>query len=349
MPANRHQILSALDEPVLLIDTARTILFANEAAHALLGKGIDGTQLVRVVRHPEAIRCVSAVLSGQDRSMAQFHLEVPHRTAFRLTAVRLVDDEAAAALVLKDISPLLEAEQMRSDFVANVSHELRSPLTTLAGLIETLQGSARNDPKAQVRFLETMGREAARMDRLIDDLLSLSRVEAQERVRPTASVDLSAVITDVVASLQERGDFEGRDLNINLADNTATVLGDADQLTQVFQNLIENAAKYSKPEGTISIALERRDKALGFSTPVFIASVTDEGQGIAPEHLPRLTERFYRVDSGRSRQKGGTGLGLAIVKHILSRHRGRLIVSSEVGKGSKFSVLLPALKLPTAG
>lgn len=342
-----HSVLEALEEPVLLIDRASVILRANGAAREILGDAIEGSPLVRVIRHPEALRCLENVLLHHEKTSAEIHLAVPQRTIFRLTALPLQDDgeEAAVAFILNDMSPLLEAAQMRSDFVANVSHELRSPLTTLAGLIETLQGAAKDDETARLRFLGIMQNEAGRMDRLIDDLLSLSRVEAEAKIRPTESVDLIPVIKAVIATLEEREDGFDHAYFFSADMRAASVSGETDQLTQVFQNLLENAAKYSDPKGAIRVTLEVREKALGFNTPVLIVTVDDEGEGIAAEHVPRLTERFYRVDSGRSRAMGGTGLGLAIVKHIVSRHRGRISITSQQGEGTKVTILLPALSV----
>ena len=230
---------------------------------------------------------------------------------------------------------------MRSDFVANVSHELRSPLTALTGFIETLGGAARDDAEARDRFLAIMAGEAARMDRLIGDLLSLSKVEADERVRPTGAVDLRAVVARVVAMLAPKASEAGKSIAFSPAAAETIVPGDEDQLVQVFQNLLENAVKYSRQGTPVSVDMTVQANVPGFSGHVVRVEVADSGEGIAPEHLPRITERFYRVDTGRSRAMGGTGLGLAIVKHIVSRHRGRLTVRSTLGQGSRFTVQLP--------
>ncbi len=343
---NLFPAFDALDEAVLLVDAERAIVHANLLATQLFGEGLTGQPLVRVIRHPDALRLLGDVLGGAARAQAQLHLQVPLRTAYQLTVLPLVARQAgepAAILSFKDVSPLLEAAQMRSDFVANVSHELRSPLTTLSGLIETLLGAASDDPEAQHRFLSIMQREAARMDRLIDDLLSLSRVEAEEKVRPAQAVDMIELVRSVMSAMAARDDFSGRELNFQTELAELQVAGDPDQLIQALQNLIENAAKYSPHSSPVTVSAELRERALGFRTPVLIISVADRGDGIAPEHIPRLQERFYRVDSGRSRLKGGTGLGLAIVKHIMQRHRGRLVIRSEVGVGTDASLLLPII------
>lgn len=241
----------------------------------------------------------------------------------------------------EDITPMEQAGQMRRDFVANVSHELRTPLTALLGFIETLQGPARNDVKAQERFLGIMGAEAERMNRLVSDLLSLSRVEADERVRPIDPVNLSTILQQTRHSLAQLAEDAGIEMSLHLSENSVTVPGDSDQLRQVLTNLVENAIKYSGRGTCVRITLgtpayENRLRGQGVRI-----EVSDNGPGIDAVHLPRLTERFYRVDSHRSRELGGTGLGLAIVKHIVNRHRGRLQVESQQGKGTMFTVILP--------
>lgn len=224
---------------------------------------------------------------------------------------------------------------MRSDFVANVSHELRSPLTALYGFVETLQGPAKDDAEAHERFLALMATEAQRMARLIDDLLSLSKLESTERVAPEELIDVGLILHRVKAALQPIIKREQAEVVLDLPETLPLVHGDLDALTQVFSNLIENAAKYGRPDSTVTVSAQVEN---GQTLSI---AITDQGEGIAAKHIPRLTERFYRIDKGRSRSKGGTGLGLAIVKHILMRHRGTLEIISELGIGSTFSALLP--------
>jgi two-component system phosphate regulon sensor histidine kinase PhoR len=233
------------------------------------------------------------------------------------------------------------AERMRRDFIANVSHELKTPLTALSGFIETLRGAARDDAAARERFLQIMDREAGRMRRLVDDLLSLSRVEGEERVRPTGRIELGPLLSSVVAALRPQAEERAVGVELDVPAGVPAVAGDADQLTQVFTNLLENALKYGASGGhvIVSVADMGRDPALRAS--VIRVDVTDHGEGFDPVHIPRLTERFYRIDGHRSRAEGGTGLGLAIVKHIVGRHRGRLAIESAPGKGARFSVILP--------
>lgn len=230
---------------------------------------------------------------------------------------------------------------MRRDFVANVSHELRSPLTVLSGFIETLQGPARDDASARERFLAIMAQEARRMNRLVSDLLSLSRLEANERIRPRERVVPAEVLRATVAALRPLIEDSGIQLEIDDATAEASVPGDRDQLVQVFHNLVENAIKYGGAGGRVTVTLRTHPRWPGILGEALSVCVADAGEGVDPIHLPRLTERFYRVDSHRSRQMGGTGLGLAIVKHIVNRHRGRLAIDSERGRGSRFTVILP--------
>jgi len=225
---------------------------------------------------------------------------------------------------------------MRADFVANVSHELRTPLAAITGFIDTMQGPARDDPAARERFLGIMAEQADRMRRLVDDLLMLSRIEQHEHARPAGAVDLGRVLHGVRDLLQLKASARQVAVELAIEDGLPKAVGDHDELTIVFQNLVDNALKYARPATTVRVTA----RPLG---PDYVAvAVSDEGDGIPAAHLPRLTERFYRVDNARSRALGGTGLGLAIVKHVVSRHRGRLDIQSTPGKGSVFTVTLPA-------
>jgi two-component system phosphate regulon sensor histidine kinase PhoR len=242
-------------------------------------------------------------------------------------------------LTFHDITAIKRSEQMRADFVANASHELRTPLSTLIGFIETLRGPARDDPAARDRFLAIMEEQAGRMSRLINDLLSLSRIELDEHTLPAGQVDLLAVVRAVVDTLEMQADAKNMKIVLQAPEALPPVTGDPDQLTQVFQNLVDNAIKYARAGTEVTVSATGPD---GQRRGHVSVAVRDCGDGIARNHLPRLTERFYRVDPARSRALGGTGLGLAIAKHIVSRHRGRLSIDSEVGKGSVFTVTLPA-------
>ena len=244
-------------------------------------------------------------------------------------------------MVFHDLTPLRRAEEMRADFVANASHELRTPLAALSGFIETLQGSARDDAKARERFLAIMQEQARRMARLIDDLLSLSRIELNAHRRPDTLVDLVPIVRQVADGLETLARDRGVTVHVE-APTKLTIPGDHDELVRVFENLVENALKYGAAGKRVDITLRPAISAEGEAEAQ--VDVRDYGPGIAPEHLPRLTERFYRVDVRESRAQGGTGLGLALVKHILNRHRGRLSIDSTPGAGATFTVQLPATK-----
>lgn len=336
-----ESVLDALSVAVFIVDAHQTIIYRNVASNVLFGTGLRNKKLSHFVPNKRCIRAVEQVLNGEARQSVDVRLQLVVPTSFRMTVVPLQQGqenvEASAVVSFEDVSHILEAEQMRSDFVANVSHELRSPLTALYGFIETLQGPARSDQKASDRFLQLMEKEAARMARLIDDLLSLSKLQSEERYAPTEPVDLNPILERVLASLEPILDKEQASPVLHLAPNLPRVFGNEDELTQVFANLIENAAKYSKPDAPVVITSMVDEK----EPDMVRITVQDKGEGIAPEHIARLTERFYRIDKGRSRDKGGTGLGLAIVKHILMRHRGRLQIDSVLGEGSTFAVVLP--------
>jgi two-component system phosphate regulon sensor histidine kinase PhoR len=340
-----HTILEGLSEAVFLVDANRIIVHVNKAAKDRFGQSLERLDFVRVIRHPECLQALDDVLSGVKSAQATISLQHPVPTVYQIGVTGLATKEKSdprAAVTITDISQIYDAEQMRSDFVANVSHELRSPLTALTGFIETLKSAAKDDPAARQHFLNVMDREAKRMDRLIDDLLSLSKVEANRRVRPTAISNVRGVVENVIATLQLQAEHEGKTVVVSGLPSPVMVQGENDELTQVFHNLVENAIKYSGKGAQISISLTAHEQIIGVVGPAVSVEVRDQGPGIEPIHIPRLTERFYRVDAGRSRESGGTGLGLAIVKHIINRHRGKLQIRSEVGAGSSFTVFLPA-------
>jgi len=346
------ELIEALPEAVLLIGADRRIERANGAAAELFGGELAGAPVFSRLRQPETtaalesgFRALADPLAPPGPFEARKVLNLGGMESvwrLRVAAIRAEGGAGWLVVSLRDISHLEEAEQQRRDFVANVSHELRSPLTVLAGFVETLRGPARDDPAARERFLEIMDREAQRMSRLVADLLSLSRVEAEEKVRPRAPVSVAEVLRATLAALRPQIEAAGLAVVLDDAAAEAPVPGDRDQLVQLFHNLVENALRYGAQGGRIEIAASRLDTAPGFGGPVLRVSVTDFGEGIEAIHIPRLTERFYRVDGHRSRKMGGTGLGLAIVKHIVARHRGRLAIRSARGEGASFTVLLPA-------
>lgn len=341
-------ILNALPDPVVLLDARRRVLAANRAANELLGTGLNGRDICLTLRHPDAQRAVKAsVDEGRPQAEAEIVFDAPVRRIYQLQVNTVPTSEGLtvrAVVALHEITALKRVEDMRADFVANVSHELRSPLSTLTGFIETLQTSAKDDPEAQDRFLTIMEGEASRMTRLIDDLLSLSRIEINEHIRPKGQVKLASIIVGVTDAVQLKAAKKEMRIAVEIPNDLPDVIGDADELHEVFENLIENAVKYGA-EGTAIEVVARPIAIMAETGGAGVeVSVRDHGDGIGAEHLPRLTERFYRIDKGRSRAVGGTGLGLAIVKHILNRHRGRLSVESEIGKGSVFKVQLNAFK-----
>ncbi len=328
----------AIPLPLIVIGQDERILAANPAATALFGTGIEGRHHLLTLRQPALQTAIAAALTEGRSGQARHVIPGPSQdVAYRVT-VSPLEGQGAAVLTFEDVTEAEQMGQMRRDFVANVSHELRTPLTAMMGFIETLRGPARDDAPARDRFLAIMEREAERMNRLIRDLLHLSRVESEERVRPATRVDLTALVQSAVAMLRPMAEGQGVAVEVTGLDGPLPLPGDADQITQVLTNLIENAVKYGGAGGTVTVALSREALPRG---PGLRIDVVDRGEGIDPRHIPRLTERFYRVDGHRSREKGGTGLGLAIVKHIVNRHRGRLRIESEKGQGSVFTVVLP--------
>lgn len=336
-------VLEGMPWPALLIDQGDRIVAANPLAKDLLGSAIEGRHYVLTLRQPGLLDAIEGTLRHRQPGQARHVITGPSREITYRVQISPVTGEGqqGALCVFEDITDLEQTTQIRRDFVANVSHELRTPLTALLGFIETLRGAARDDPTARERFLGIMEREAGRMNRLVRDLLHLSRVESEERVRPTELVDVSALISMAVTALKPMADAANVGVRVIGETSLVKVPADPDQLTQVFHNLIENAIKYGTPGKLVTIAVARDPREVSLRAPAVRIEVMDQGEGIDSIHLPRLTERFYRVDSHRSREKGGTGLGLAIVKHIVNRHRGRFRIESEIGKGSVFTVILP--------
>ena len=344
MPTEAQVLIAALPMPAVLIGQDERIETANAAAAQLFGHDGTGRHYITVLRQPATLDVVEGTLrDGRPREGNFLGRDGGRDTTWRASARGVASGSGRRVLVtFEDVTAVEEAGQIRRDFVANVSHELRTPLTALLGFVETLRGPARDDPAARERFLGIAAREAQRMARLVDDLLSLSRVEAEERRRPTERVDLRALASSTVTTLEPLAERSATELRLNLPDDPVTVPGDAGQLRQVLTNLVENAIKYGGTGGPVEIALTGPADEPALRRLGVRLSVADHGPGIAAHHIPRLTERFYRVDTHRSREVGGTGLGLAIVKHIVNRHRGRLRVESEVGQGSRFTLVLPA-------
>ncbi|MGV8986230.1 MAG: sensor histidine kinase [Cypionkella sp.] len=336
-----HDVMAAflggLPLPALILGPDDRIQAANAAALTLLGNGVIGRHNTFVLRQPEVLAAISAAIATRQMTEARHVVPGPsHEVIHRFTAAPIGD---RILCTFQDLSDREQMDAMRRDFVANVSHELRTPLTAVLGFIETLRGAARDDAVARDRFLIIMQTEAERMVRLVRDLLHLSKVEAQERQRPTDRHDIARLVLSAVHALRPLAEAASVRLDLSGLDHPMEIFADPDQITQVATNLVENAIKYGGPNKVVRVALSREDSPRG---PKIRLAVTDQGEGIEPFHLPRLAERFYRIDGHRSREKGGTGLGLAIVKHIAHRHRGRLVIESAPGKGSTFAIVLPA-------
>jgi two-component system phosphate regulon sensor histidine kinase PhoR len=347
--AAAEAVIAAVPDPLILLDERRRIVRANAQAAAFIGITPEPRDLAAAFRNPAVLAAADAVLGGERARVVDFSLTVPVERQLRARFARIEHpspDGAVAVLSLYDITELKRAEQMRADFIANASHELRTPLATLIGFIETLRGPARDDAEARERFLAIMHGQASRMARLVEDLMSLSRIELNEHVMPRDRVALSPLLRQIAETLELRAGE--RDIRIRLAvpPDLPDVLGDRDELAQVFQNLIDNAIKYGRSGSEITLRAETASRpnwgSSSSENAMVCVAVCDQGEGIPHEHLPRLTERFYRVDTARSREMGGTGLGLAIVKHILNHHRGFLEVESTPGVGSVFTVFLRA-------
>ena len=323
-------VLDALAEPVLVLGGPR-ILAANRAARELLGDHIIGEDARTAIRHPAAAAVLAGTSDGEPVALAGLG-SPDQRWDMRVAAI----GDGRRLVHLADRSGSHAAERMRVDFVANASHELRTPLASILGYVETLSDEAGEDPALRARFLKIVLDEARRMDRLVDDLMSLSRIEAEKFRTPAEVINLADLVDKTQAELADAHNGRGRDIILEYEPGAyVPVLGDASQLSQLLHNLIGNAMKYGRPGTPIRVSLTREKGTVRLV-------VADQGEGIPPEHLPRLTERFYRVDSGRSRSIGGTGLGLAIVKHIAERHRGRLEISSRLGEGTRVAVTLRA-------
>ncbi|KAA2237443.1 ATP-binding protein [Salinarimonas soli] len=333
-------VLARIPDPVILLDPGAHVVEANDAARALLPNLRPGVPLSFALRDPGVLDGVEQALRAGAVVRAEYVERVSPERAFEVQIGPMAGaGEAARGVLLffRDLTAARRLEHMRVDFIANASHELRTPLASLLGFIETLQGPARNDAAARERFLEIMRQQARRMTRLIDDLLSLSRIELRAHVPPETPVDMGDIVRQMIDTLAPLAAENGAEIALAIAEGPFALRGDRDELLRVVENLVENAIKYGASGGRIAVDLRRDDRGR------ILLAVADSGPGIAPEHLPRLTERFYRVDTATSRAKGGTGLGLAIVKHILNRHGGHLAIRSRPGEGAAFTVTLPPL------
>jgi two-component system phosphate regulon sensor histidine kinase PhoR len=336
LPPMTRVLMDQLPIPVMLLDDDERVLFVNRSMRDVLGPGLDRKRASSILRNPSVLAAIADARHGVSGDVP-FSLPVPIERHYQAYAARISVSPSVTALLLHDLTVVKRSEQLRADFIANASHELRTPLAAVSGFIETLRGHARNDEAARDQFLDIMGVEAARMRRLIDDLLSLSRIEMNEHVKPEGRIGVESVVRQAVAALKPLAAQDGMTITVKAEAGLPQVTGDHDELVQLFQNLIHNAIKYGREHGKVDITIGQAEGQV-------FAAVRDDGEGIAASAIPRLTERFYRVDVKRSREKGGTGLGLAIVKHIISRHQGRLAIESKLGEGSTFTVFLPAAR-----
>jgi len=348
-----ESLIGGLPQPAIVLDRDGRVIAFNEAAAAIAPALRRGEPALITLRMPELVDAIRRATKRREPQRVEFFERVPLDRWFEafVTPVKLATGDSGSDILLmtfNDLTPLRRVEEMRADFIANASHELRTPLAALLGFIETLQGSAKDDAAARAKFLSIMQGQAARMARLIDDLLSLSRIELNAHLQPNTSVDLAPIVRQVADGLQTLARDRDVEINLSASAEPLIVLGDRDELIRALENLVENALKYGAAGKRVDIALSRGQTRAG--QPEARLTVRDYGPGIAPEHVPRLTERFYRVDVADSRAQGGTGLGLALVKHVLNRHGGKLTIESTPGAGAAFTmhVPLPTSELPAA-
>jgi two-component system phosphate regulon sensor histidine kinase PhoR len=340
-----ESLIGGLPQPAIVLDRDGRVIAFNEPAAAIAPALRRGEPALIALRMPELVNAIRRAGKRREPQRVEFFERVPLDRWFEafVRPVRLPASEGGYSDILlmtfNDLTPLRRVEEMRADFIANASHELRTPLAALVGFIETLQGRAKDDPVARERFLAIMQQQATRMARLIDDLLSLSRIELNAHLQPSTPAELAPIVRQVVDGLQMLARDRGVEIKVAVPAEPLTVLGERDELIRALENLVENALKYGASGKRIDVTLTRAPTRTG--TAEARLAVRDYGPGIAPEHLPRLTERFYRVDVSDSRQQGGTGLGLALVKHVLNRHGGRLSIESTPGAGATFCMHLP--------
>ena len=346
--SSAETILESLPQPLILLNKNRQIVRATAGAQKLFGNTAAGRDFSSLIRTPKILDAVDEVLAGDRDQLIEFDIEFPSMMSVSAQIQRLsapAADGSVLVITLFDVTEIKKVQKMRTDFVANASHELRTPLSVLSGSIKTLQGPARGDLEGQAKFLAMMEQHTTRMTRLIDDLLSLSRIELSASMVPEGTVDVFSVLSNIVVMLEVPAARRNIRLELEPGLGIRHITGDEVEISQLFQNLIDNAIKYSNENTTVHVRLREtmRPASTGGRSEIQYVevSVTDEGPGIPSEHIPRLTQRFYRVDTARSREMGGTGLGLAIVKHIVGRHRGVLDIHSVEGEGTTFTVFLP--------
>ena len=337
-------LLNILPSPYILIDRNGRLTFINAEAKSIVPDSQIGSHISNVFRSPVFLSAVENAILKDKEKILSFEIETPQfrqlkAHIFFISSSKIPNSFNDIFIQFTDESTHIRSEKIRTDFVANASHELRTPLTSIMGYIETLQGHAKKDVKMQKVFLELMNKQAGKMERLISDLMSLSRLEIDELKPISSTCSVKEIIEELVNSLKPLSVDNNVSLSFKIPKNFSPVIGDPSQLRQLFSNLIENAIKYSGKKSKVNIYISKEK-----NKDMFGVVVEDNGHGIAPEHLSRLTERFYRANSSAEIEKEGTGLGLSIVKHILIRHRGKLQIDSKLGKGSKFIAWLPKMK-----
>lgn len=337
-------LLNILPSPYILIDRNGRLTFINAEAKSIVPDSQIGSHISNVFRSPVFLSAVENAILKDKEKILSFEIETPQfrqlkAHIFFISSSKIPNSFNDIFIQFTDESTHIRSEKIRTDFVANASHELRTPLTSIMGYIETLQGHAKKDVKMQKVFLDLMNKQAGKMERLISDLMSLSRLEIDELKPISSTCSVKEIIEELVNSLKPLSVDNNVSLSFKIPKNFSSVIGDPSQLRQLFSNLIENAIKYSGKKSKVNIYISKEK-----NKDMFGVVVEDNGHGVAPEHLSRLTERFYRANSNTEIEKEGTGLGLSIVKHILIRHRGKLQIDSKLGKGSKFIAWLPKMK-----
>ncbi|MDB5473605.1 MAG: hypothetical protein JWP99_908 [Devosia sp.] len=338
-------VADALTDPCLVLDRRGVVVHANGAARRQFPTLTISNPLSFSMRNPQLVQAIDAAnRTGASRSI-ELHETLPSETWEKVVVAPLVrpgvdwlgDEQRQLMVTFQSLTELKQVDALRSDFIANASHELRTPLASLLGFIDTLLGPAAKDAVAREKFLWIMRGQAERMSKLIDDMLSLSRIEMHQHVRPSGTIDLASLLREVREGLMMQARAADLEIRLSLFEGPSTTIGDRGQLHEVFENLLENAVKYGADGKVVELSLSPSSRP-GFGHQV---TVIDHGPGVEPEHVPRLTERFYRIDADASRKKKGTGLGLAIVKHIVYRHRGQLSIKSKPGEGMRVDVFLP--------
>ncbi len=348
LPPLARDVFERLPDPLMLLDPSGRVIFANKAMVAVAGTDTQKKHVSAVLRTPAVLQAIARTAATGEPASVAFSFRVPVERHYQAYVTRTEQNPQLTSLLLHDVTSAQRAEEARTDFIANASHELRTPLAAVSGFIDTLKGHARDDEGAREKFLDIMSVEAGRMRRLIDDLLSLTRIEQNEHVPPSGEVDIVDVVRDAAAALQGLARLDNVTVTVVETAGLPPVAGERDELIQLFQNLIHNAIKYGRVGGNVSASFTLTPGSATMSGrrsggALVAVAIRDDGEGIPREAIPRLTERFYRVDVKRSRERGGTGLGLAIVKHIANRHNGRLQIESKQGEGSVFTVFLPAV------